>query len=113
MRQLVLSLLLLAVIAFLPTPIQKRLRRLFQRTPSAILGLALGLTLLFAILAVTVHAFSIRLVLLVLVYTCLPSFAAYVQGAGPVKQPALLDFVTILLLWLPLEFAAGQHLVPK
>jgi hypothetical protein len=36
-----------------------------------------------------------------------------VQGAGDPKTPGGPDFLTILLLWLPLEFAAGGSLVPR
>ena len=50
--------------------------------------------------------------LLVLIYALLPVACMAGQGAGAGKQPTLLDFAAILLLWLPIEFGAGAGLVP-
>jgi membrane protease YdiL (CAAX protease family) len=50
---------------------------------------------------------------MVLGYTLAPVACAYGQGAGSPKRPGILDFLAILLLWLPLEFAAGAQLVPR
>ena len=69
------------------------------------------LTLLFCGLAVEAGAFSVPLALLVLIYTFAPVTAAFFQG--PAGRPTWLDFVIILMLWLPLEFSAGQHLIPR
>src|ERR1019366_5147850 len=33
--------------------------------------------------------------------------------ARPVARPSALDFLTVLLLWLPLEFSAGASLIPR
>ena len=70
-----------------------------------------ALTLLFIGLAVLTNAFSVPLALLVLLYTFAPALAAFFQGPG--GKPTWIDFGIILMLWLPLEFSAGQHLVPK
>lgn len=86
---------------------------MFQRRPGLIWIAPLALTGLFAVAAWLAGAFSIRLVLLVLVYCTLPTACAYAQGVGPAKRPAALDFVCILLLWLPLEFGAGARFVPR
>jgi hypothetical protein len=43
----------------------------------------------------------------------MPVLCAALQGAGSIKRPTAIDFVTILLLWLPLELAAGGRLVPR
>jgi membrane protease YdiL (CAAX protease family) len=67
----------------------------------------------FGIAAALAGAFSGRLVLAALTYTAAPVACAYWQGPGPAKRPAALDFVCILLLWLPLEFGAGARLVPR
>ena len=113
MRSLVLALLLLAVLAFLPALVQSRIRSFFRNRPSAIFGVPVLLTALFACLAAAVGAFSIALVALILIYTGVPVLAAYVQGAGAGKRPTWLDFATILMLWLPLEFSAGHQLIPR
>ena len=106
MHSLVLVILLLAILGFLWPGVAKRASR-----PAFLLSLPLVLTLLFSVLALSADAFSIPLALLVLVYTFAPVLAAFVQGPG--GKPTWLDFAIILMLWLPLEFSAGQHLIPK
>ena len=71
------------------------------------------LAAIFAGAAALAGAFSVALVLMVLLYLVLPVACASAAGRGPTKEPALLDFAAILLLWLPLEFAAGAQLVPR
>jgi hypothetical protein len=63
--------------------------------------------------ALAAGACSLPLALLVLAYTAAPVLCAFLQGSGRVERPTALDLVTILLLWLPLEFAAGARLVPR
>ena len=65
----------------------------------------------FAGAAAMAGVFDARLTLLVLVYLALP--VACVIHAGHGSAPQALDFAGILLLWLPLEFAAGAQLVPR
>ncbi len=57
---------------------------------------------MFAAASVVVGAFSGLLTLAVLVYTLLPVATAWLRQ----------DLLTVLLLWLPIEFAAGAALVP-
>jgi membrane protease YdiL (CAAX protease family) len=71
----------------------------------------LALTLIFCGSAYAADAFSVPLALLILAYCFAPALAAYFQG--PARKPSWLDFAIILLLWLPLEFSAGQHLIPR
>jgi membrane protease YdiL (CAAX protease family) len=71
------------------------------------------LTAVFCVAAVLSGAFSLKLAVLILAYTAAPVLCAYVQGAGPVSRPSALDFLAILLLWLPLEFSAGAGLIPR
>jgi hypothetical protein len=77
------------------------------------LAVPIALTLLFSTLAAASGAFGIPLLLLELAYTCVPCLLAFRQGPAIVKRPTWLDFGIILLLWLPLEFSAGQHLIPR
>jgi uncharacterized protein len=37
----------------------------------------------------------------------------FVQGPADAPRPTALDFLGILVLWLPIEFAAGARLVPR
>jgi membrane protease YdiL (CAAX protease family) len=107
---LILALLLAAVFTYFIPAVQLRLRRV----PSHFIWLApVILAAVFAAASALAGAFDARLILLVLVYLALPVACVAAAGAGPSKEPGLLDFAAILLLWLPLEFAAGAQLVPR
>lgn len=114
MHALVLVFLLLAILSFLVPAVKHRARSILSSRPAYLFAVPTILTLLFSGLAVATQAFSVPLALLVLVYTFTPVSAAYLQGPG--RKPACsgwLDFGIILMLWLPLEFSAGQRLIPK
>jgi membrane protease YdiL (CAAX protease family) len=55
----------------------------------------------------------LALIAAVLAYTAAPTLCVFLSGVGPADKSRALDFIAILLLWLPLEFAAGASLVPK
>ena len=113
MQSLVLTLLLAAVIAFLLPPVRNRVRGALHAHPAAIWAVPLLFTAILSGAAALAGAFSLPLALLVLGYTAAPVACAWMEGAGLIPRPAALDFVAILLLWLPLEFAAGARLVPR
>jgi uncharacterized protein len=106
MHTLVLVILLLAILGFLFPSVRRHVSH-----PAILFAMPAALTLLFSGLALAAGAFSLPLALLVLAYTFVPALAAFFQGPG--GRPAFLDFAIILMLWLPLEFSAGQHLIPK
>jgi uncharacterized protein len=120
MQTPILALLLAAVLALFLPSVQIGLRSLLKRRPGAIWAFPFALTGIFAIAAVAAGALNFKLVVLVLAYTCAPVLAA-TGGAGlspssrraGSSRPHLADFAAILLLWLPLEFAAGASLVPR
>jgi membrane protease YdiL (CAAX protease family) len=109
----VLALLLAAVFAFLARTPQQFLRNLLHRRPAWIFAAPPLLAAVFTIAAALSGVPSLPLALLVLAYTAAPVLCAYAQGAGPVARPSGLDFLTVLLLWLPLEFSAGASLIPR
>lgn len=111
MHTLILALLLLGILSFLFPAIRNRTRARLRSNPGLLFLVPAGLTLLFSLLAFASSVFSVPLVLLVLAYTLVPALAAFFQG--PEAPPTWMDFAIILMLWLPLEFAAGQHLIPK
>jgi hypothetical protein len=113
MQTLFLTLLLALVLSFFAPPVQIALQRLLHRTPAALWLLPFLLTAIFAAASVLANAFSLPLTLLLLAYTAAPVACAYFQGPGPTARPTSLDFLTIALLWLPIEFGAGQTLVPR
>jgi membrane protease YdiL (CAAX protease family) len=113
MQILTLALLLAAVLGFVVPGVQTGLQGLLHRKPAAVWAAPFLLTAVFSGAAVLVGVFSIPLALMVLAYTAAPVACAYAQGAGNMARPSAADFLTIGLLWLPLEFGAGQTLVPR
>jgi membrane protease YdiL (CAAX protease family) len=113
MRTSVLAVLLAAVFTLLASGPRRLLGTALHRRPGLIWIAPLFFTAVFSAAAALAGVYSVPLDLLVLGYTVAPVLCAYLQGAGPASRPSALDFVTILLLWLPLEFAAGASLVPK
>jgi membrane protease YdiL (CAAX protease family) len=108
-----LALLLAAAFALLARTPQQFLRNLLHRRPAWIFAAPALLTAVFTIAAALSGVSSLPLAILVLAYTAAPVLCAYAQGAGPVARPSVLDFLTVLLLWLPLEFSAGASLIPR
>jgi uncharacterized protein len=113
MQDLSLALLLGAILLFLASPVRKLLRARLHGAPVLVWTVPAILTAAFAAAAALSNALSVPLILLVLGYSVAPVLCAYVQGAGFVERPTVLDFASILLIWLPLEFAAGHQLIPK
>jgi membrane protease YdiL (CAAX protease family) len=106
------GLLLIIVLGLLSQRLQARLRSLVHRRPSLILAAPVALTTVFATAAWNADAGSWRLTLLALAYTLAPTLMVLWPRATPgVARWA--DMAGILLLWLPIEFAAGESLVPK
>jgi hypothetical protein len=112
-----MALLLAAVLAFLLPTVQNRVRHALHARPAAIWVVPFVLTAIFSGAAALAGAFSLSLAALVLGYTAAPVVCAWIgprgRPAGFIPRPAALDCVAILLLWLPLEFAAGARLVPR
>lgn len=106
------ALLLAAVFSFFAPAVQTSIRGMFTRRPVLVWAIPWVLTAIFSGAALLANAWSGQLSVLVLAYTAAPVACAAVAGPGPAKRPLGLDFLAILLLWLPLEFAAGASLVP-
>ncbi len=115
MQTLVLALLLAAVFSLFIPSAQIGLQALLRGKPLLIWTFPFFLTAIFSGAAALAGAWSASLAMLVLAYTAAPVASAALAGGGQEKTPVPrnLDFVTILLIWLPLEFAAGGSLVPR
>ncbi len=96
-------LLLSVILALFSQRLQRLLRTAFAHRPALIWTAPLALTVLFAVTAACYSAFSLPLLLLVLIYTMAPVLSVWL---------GLSDLVAILLLWLPLEFGIGASLIP-
>ena len=112
-RSAVLALWLAVVLAFFAPAVQQRLQSLLHRRARWIWAAPPLLTAAFAGASLLAGAFALPLMLLVLAYTAAPVLCAFLQGPGAVQRPTALDFLTILLLWLPIEFGAGASLAPR
>ena len=101
--------LLCLLLVLLSGGCQARLRELFQAHPGLVFAVALGLAVLFCATAACYHALSWRLGWVVLSYLLLPTACMLWLP----RRWCLVDLAVILMLWLPLEFAAGRNLVPR
>jgi hypothetical protein len=108
-----LVLLLAAIFSLLAPGLQRRLRTLLHRRPATLWAAPILLTAVFAAASWIAGASRLPLTLLVLAYTLAPVLVAFVQGPASAPRPTALDFLGILILWLPIEFAAGARLVPR
>jgi membrane protease YdiL (CAAX protease family) len=109
----ILVVLLIAILAFLASATLTFFESALHRRPIWIFAFPLLFTAIFSGAAELVRVRSLSLALMMLAYTSAPVLCAYIQGPGKVSRPSALDFIAILLLWLPLEFAAGGSLIPR
>ena len=110
MRILILALLLAAIFGLFCPVLQSRLRRI----GAWIWAAPPLLTAFFAFAAAIAGVRSLPLVLMVLAYTLGPVAVVFVAGRRANSgSPHALDFLAILMLWLPIEFGAGQSLIPR
>jgi membrane protease YdiL (CAAX protease family) len=101
-----------AIVALFSTTVQDAFRRAFGQRRALIWLAPAFLSCVFCAVAAAYGAFTIQLLGLVVIYTAAPTACVYVQHAER-SRPTWLDMVAVLLLWLPLEFAAGAELIPK
>jgi hypothetical protein len=101
-RTLFLAVELGAVLSLLAPPLQRGLAAVLKSRRGLVWLAPVLLTAVFAAASMVAGAFSVALTAAVLVYTALPVAAVWMGQ----------DFAAILLLWLPIEFAAGASLVP-
>ena len=108
-----LVLLVAAIFSLLAPGLQRRLQTLLHRRPASLWAAPPLLTAVFLAASWMAGAPSLPLSLMVLGYTAAPVLLAFVQGPAVAPRPTALDFLGILVLWLPIEFAAGASFVPR
>src|SRR5580704_14507795 len=101
-----LAVLLAAIFAFFAAPVQRGLQGALRRRPALLWAAPLLLTAVFVAASAVVSAVSAAQTLVVLAYTGAPVLCRYALGPRA-------DFLAKLLLWLPIEFAAGAAFVPR
>src|SRR6266849_2310937 len=99
MQTLVPALFLLPVLALFSPALQLVLRERLRGWPPLIFAAPVLLSLCFIAIARYFGATNFKLALLVLGYTFVPTICAFLLRF---REPTWLDFVVILLLWLPL-----------
>ncbi len=102
MQTVFLAILLGAVLTLLVPALQGHLRESLRIRPRLVWLAPPLLTAIFAAASLLAGAFTLSLTAAVLAYTAVPVITAWLRQ----------DLLTVLLLWLPLEFAAGRSLVP-
>jgi membrane protease YdiL (CAAX protease family) len=114
METLFLALLLLLIFSFFSQSIQLRLRLWLRARAGRVWLLPVALSALFWAAAAWKGAAHPLLLAAILAYTAAPVACAALQGPGPAARPTALDFATLLLFWLPLEFpGAVGAVVPR
>jgi membrane protease YdiL (CAAX protease family) len=114
MPTLFLAVLLVLIFGLFARHAQAALRRTLHARPALVWLVPPLLTGYFAAASAAAGTVNGELAAIVLAYTAAPVLCAWWQGAGTIGRPTALDFGTVLLLWLPLEFPAGAaHLVAK
>lgn len=108
------ALLLCFLLLLLARAVQDRLRVVLQNRPALIFLAPLLLTAVFCSTAYFYRSLGVSLAALVAAYTLMPTALIYSERLlNQTMRPSLVDFAVILMLWLPLEFAAGAALVPR
>lgn len=111
MRTLVPAIFLAVILSFFLPAIPEALKKRLRKSPALLFALPLVLSAVFCLTAWRSGALSVPLGLLILAYTFLPTVCMFLQG--PDRGAATwLDFIVILMLWLPVEWNAGGAWIP-
>jgi uncharacterized protein len=102
--------LLAAILALLAPSLQRKLQTVLQQRPMLLFLAPALLSSIFLATAAQSGALNAPLAALIVAYTFLPSFCAYLARRSP--APGWVDFLIIALLWFPLEFSIGHQWVP-
>ncbi|MCC7346960.1 MAG: CPBP family intramembrane metalloprotease, partial [Variibacter sp.] len=104
METLFLGCLLALVFAFFARPVRHGVRAALHRRPHLVWLAAAVLAAIFLAAAAWRGAATPALALAICLYMAAPTLCAALQGPGPAGRPGALDFLSLLLFWLPLEF---------
>jgi membrane protease YdiL (CAAX protease family) len=99
------------ILALLSTRLETSLRKILAAHPPLVFAAPAALSAMFLAIAAAAGAFSAPLATLILLYTFIPTVAAYKIRAVP--PPSAIDFAIIVWFWLPLEFSIGAAWIPR
>jgi membrane protease YdiL (CAAX protease family) len=112
MQAFSISLFLGVVLGFFVPPVQSGLKSWFRKSPRRIFLVPASLGALFAMDLWSTGAWNWAFLGLAVAWMLAPAAAVYANGPGESARQWL-DLAAILLLWLPVEFAAGKELIPQ
>jgi membrane protease YdiL (CAAX protease family) len=112
MRTLIPALFLTLILAFFLPALPAALRRRFTAQPGLVFATPIVLSLIFFGMAGYYGVLGVPLALLVLAYAFAPTICAFVQGSTQ-TSPSWLDFIIMLMLWLPVELNVGAPFIPR
>jgi CAAX protease family protein len=102
---LIPAIFLVLILALLCIRVQDALKQILAARPVLIFVVPAFLSALFCAIAAVLGALNLALAALILAYTFIPCLCAFFTRS--------IDFVIILLLWLPLEFSVGRWWTPR
>lgn len=89
--------------------VQPKLCDVFARRPAFVFAVAAALATVFCATAAFFHSLSLPLALSVAAYLAVPSACIFWTAS----HRHIVNLAVILMLWLPLELAAGASLIPR
>lgn len=102
---IIIALLLGAILALFSPHLQAWCSRWVHGARARVFAAPIALSAIFTVVMWFAGLHTAAPAAMILAYTLLPTALAYATKRA--------DFVVILLLWLPLEFAAGASVIPK
>ena len=112
MRTLVPIVFLVIILSFLLPAIKAALKKKLRSRPALLFALPVLLASAFCLIALRLGALGLPLALLIVAYTLVPTVCIFLQGADA-GAATWLDFLVILLLWLPIELNLGGVWIPR
>ena len=112
MRTWVPAAFLALILAFLLPPVPAPIKKTFRRRPAILFSVPALLAAAFCLVAWRLDAWNWPLTLLIVIYTFVPTTCIFLQGTDA-GAASWLDFIVILLLWLPIELNAGARWIPR
>jgi membrane protease YdiL (CAAX protease family) len=112
MQPALIAFFLVSMLALFAAPVQAGLQNRLRRSPRGVWLVPASLTALFAAVLGAAGGFSFAFVALAAAYTVVPTALVALHSPGD-ERPRWTDFAAILVIWLPLEFAAGKSLLPE
>jgi membrane protease YdiL (CAAX protease family) len=100
------------ILAFLLPPVPALINKTFRRRLPLVFVVPALLATTFCLVAWRMGAWNWPVTLLIVAYTFVPTTCIFVQRMDAAAA-SWLDFIVILMLWLPIELNAGARWIPR